>query len=407
MNQLGPIFKEARAKSGKTIDDAVRETKIAKKYLIAIEDENFDIFPGETYLLGFLRNYSQFLGLDPDEMVLKYRDYKIQEQPAPIEQLTAKPKNTRRYLLTILVALLVVSSVLYILLSGRKDQKGQKAEKVETEEQKKPAETSNVYEFDEEEIIRDFKKGDIIKIPVSDKVYTISIDGISDNLAFSIMGIPFNLSTDERVEVDFDRDGRKDVMIRTNRLGEGTVNLTLKKLYQSAGGTLAAGEKPAVETETSGRETSGRDTSGRDTSGRDTSGRDTSGRDTPEVVILKENDLLSKIPIAPKSGFQIVSSYEKTDIAAVLKAVQTSYLGYIIDEGEKKEALLHDGDELTLQAKDVLRLMVANSKGIDLRINEIMVPHGEDRAITAKIIRWYRDRENSDLYHLIIDDWEK
>jgi len=387
MNQLGPIFKEARAKSGKTIDDAVRETKIAKKYLIAIEDENFDIFPGETYLLGFLRNYSQFLGLDPDEMVLKYRDYKIQEQPAPIEQLTAKPKNTRRYLLTILVALLVVSSVLYILLSGRKDQKGQKAEKVETEEQKKPAETSNVYEFDEEEIIRDFKKGDIIKIPVSDKVYTISIDGISDNLAFSIMGIPFNLSTDERVEVDFDRDGRKDVMIRTNRLGEGTVNLTLKKLYQSAGGTLAAGEKPAVETETSGRETS--------------------GRDTPEVVILKENDLLSKIPIAPKSGFQIVSSYEKTDIAAVLKAVQTSYLGYIIDEGEKKEALLHDGDELTLQAKDVLRLMVANSKGIDLRINEIMVPHGEDRAITAKIIRWYRDRENSDLYHLIIDDWEK
>jgi len=387
MNQLGPIFKEARAKSGKTIDDAVRETKIAKKYLIAIEDENFDIFPGETYLLGFLRNYSQFLGLDPDEMVLKYRDYKIQEQPAPIEQLTAKPKNTRRYLLTILVALLVVSSVLYILLSGRKDQKGQKAEKVETEEQKKPAETSNVYEFDEEEIIRDFKKGDIIKIPVSDKVYTISIDGISDNLAFSIMGIPFNLSTDERVEVDFDRDGRKDVMIRTNRLGEGTVNLTLKKLYQSAGGTLAAGEKPAVETETSGR--------------------DTSGRDTPEVVILKENDLLSKIPIAPKSGFQIVSSYEKTDIAAVLKAVQTSYLGYIIDEGEKKEALLHDGDELTLQAKDVLRLMVANSKGIDLRINEIMVPHGEDRAITAKIIRWYRDRENSDLYHLIIDDWEK
>ncbi len=51
--------------------------------------------------------------------------------------------------------------------------------------------------------------------------------------------------------------------------------------------------------------------------------------------------------------------------------------------------------------------MVANSKGIDLRINEIMVPHGEDRAITAKIIRWYRDRENSDLYHLIIDDWEK
>lgn len=400
MNQLGPIFREARAKSGKTIEDAVRETKIAKKYLIAIEDENFDIFPGETYLLGFLRNYSQFLGLDPDEMVLKYRDYKIQEQPAPIEQLTAKPKNTRRYLLTILVALLVISSVLYILLSGRKEQKGQtvqKEKKVETEEQKKPAETRNAYEFDEEEIIRDFKKGDTIRIPVSDKVYTVSIDGISDSLAFSIMGIPFNLSTDERVEVDFNRDGRKDVMIRTNRLGEGTANLTLKKLYKSTGGTLAVGEKPAA----------GRDMSGTETSGMETSGRDTSGRDTPEVVILKEDDLLSKIPIAPKSGFQIVSSYEKTDIVAVLKAIQTSYIGYITDEDEKKEALLHDGDEITLQAKDVLRLMVANYKGIDIRINEIAVPLGENGAIIAKIIRWYRDSENSDLYHLIIDVWEK
>jgi len=387
MNQLGPIFRDARAKSGKTIEDAVRETKIAKKYLIAIEDENFDIFPGETYLLGFLRNYSQFLGLDPDEMVLKYRDYKIQELPAPIEQLTTKPKNTRRYLLTILVALLVISSVLYILLSGKKGQKVQPvqvAEKTETEEQKKPAESSSMYTFDEEEIIRDFKKGDNIQIPVFDKIYTISIDGISETLAFSIMGIPFNLSTDERVEVDFNRDGRKDVMIRTNRLGEGTVNLTLKKLYKSTGGQLTVGEETATESKSpAGKES------------------------TPEVVILKEDDLLSKIPIAPKTGFQIVSSYEKTDIIADLKAIQTSYLGYITDEDKKKGALLHDGDEITIHAKDVLRLMVANSSGLDIRINEIAVPLGEKEVIVAKVIRWYRDAENNDLYHLIIDDWEK
>jgi cytoskeleton protein RodZ len=64
MNQLGPLFRDARTRSGKSIDDAVRETKIAKKYLVAIENENFDVFPGETYLIGFIRNYSQFLGLD-------------------------------------------------------------------------------------------------------------------------------------------------------------------------------------------------------------------------------------------------------------------------------------------------------------------------------------------------------
>lgn len=385
MNQIGPIFREARAKTGKTIDDAVRETKIAKKYLIAIEDENFDIFPGETYLLGFLRNYSQFLGLDPDEMVLKYRDYKIQEQPAPIEQLTAKPKNTRRYLLTILVALLVVASVLYMLLSGKNKQKEpilQKTAKTETEEQKKPEETVTVYDFEEEEVIRDFNKGDTIRIPVADTFYTISIDSISDTLGFSIMGIPFSLSSDERVEVDFNRDGRKDIMIRSNRLGEGTVNLTLKKLYKTAGGTLDVGEK-VTGTTVSGE------------------------KGTPEVVILKEDDLLSKIPIAPKSGFQIVSSYEKTDITADLKAVNTAYLGYITDEGGKEETLLRDGDELTIEAKDVLRLMIANEKGIDIQVNKVAVPLDEESVIIAKVIRWYRDQENSDLYYLIIDDWEK
>jgi cytoskeleton protein RodZ len=122
MNQIGPIFRDARTKSGKTIDEASRETKIAKKYLIGIENENFDNFPGETYLIGFIRNYAQFLGLDPDEMIRKYRDYKIQEQPAPIEQLTARPKSNRKYFVLALIVVIVITASLYFSLSGRKGQ---------------------------------------------------------------------------------------------------------------------------------------------------------------------------------------------------------------------------------------------------------------------------------------------
>lgn len=386
MNQLGPIFKEARAESGKLIDDAVKETKIAKKYLLAIENENFDIFPGETYLIGFIRNYSQFLGLDPDEMVLKYRDYKIQEQPAPIEQLTAKTSTLKRFILIGITFVIIVSSVLYILLTGDRSKKVKvKEEKVphaEVEEEKEQKGTAGLTVFEEEEIIRDFVKGDVIEIPVKNTVHSISIDGIDENLEFSIEDIPFILSTDERVEIDFDRDGRKDMLLRINRMGEGTVNLTLKKIFKTESSDLSIG---LTDTETA------------------TAGV-TAG--PPEVVIIKEDELFVDIPVAPKSGFHIVSGYEKTDIKTAIRGVSTAYVAYDIDEGEKQEVLLRNGDELAFTAKDVVRIMAANARGINIRINDVSVTLGKGGETVAKVVRWYRDSDDSDLYHLIIDDWE-
>ena len=386
MNQLGPIFKEARVESGKSIDDAVKETKIAKKYLLAIENENFDIFPGETYLIGFIRNYSQFLGLDPDEMVLKYRDYKIQEQPAPIEQLTAKNSTLKRFILIGITFVIIVSSVLYILLTRDRSKKVKvKEEKVphaEVEEEKEQKGTAGLTVFEEEEIIRDFVKGDVIEIPVKNAVHRISIDGIDENLEFSIEDIPFILSTDERVEIDFDRDGRKDILLRINRMGEGIVNLTLKKIFKTESSDLSIG---LTDTETA------------------TAGA-TAG--PPEVVIIKEDELFADIPVAPKSGFHIVSGYEKTDIKTAIRGVSTAYVAYDIDEGEKQEILLRNGDELAFTAKDVVRIMAANARGINIQINDVSVTLGKGGETVAKVVRWYRDSDDSDLYHLIIDDWE-
>lgn len=387
MNQLGPIFRDARIKSGKTIEEASRETKIAKKYLIAIENENFDIFPGETYLIGFLRNYAQFLELDSDELVLKYRDFKIQEQPAPIEQLTARPKSSRKFFLIAFVFIMVISGALYFVLNGKKEERPVTRDREKPEELKKTVSVKTgerVIIFEEEEVIKDFKKGDIIEFSQRNRKYTISIDGINEHLDFSIGSIPFSLSTDERVEIDFDRDGRKDLLLRANRLGEGSVNLTLRKLYRSE--LLDSEISPSTDYmgEAAASGTAG----------------------PPEVVIIKEDDLLAKIPVAPKTGFQIVSSYEKTAIKTLVKVSRTAYFAYIIDEKDKEEALLKNGEELSFTAKEALRIMVANARDVNLEINNIPVTLGKRGEVVAKVVRWYRDNENNDLYHLIIDDWE-
>lgn len=385
MNQLGPIFRDARMKSDKTIDDAVRETKIAKKYLTAIENEDFDIFPGETYLIGFLRNYAQFLGLDPDEMVIKYRDYKIQEQPAPIEQLTARPRNTRRNILLVFVILIVAGAASYIIFGGRDKEEADKKKrelKQEEAEVSAPVEGKREIVFEEEEITRDFEKGDIIRMFHKGKEHVITIDGIEEELNFSIGSIPFTLSSDERVEIDFDRDGRKDLLIRTNILGEGTVNLTMKRLYKAR---VEDSEIPLSTEDAALNAPSG----------------------PPEVIIIKEGGLLSKELIAPKTGFQVVSGYEKADITALFRAKATVYCGYTVDGEEKQEVLLKSGDEIPLNAKEIIRITVANAGGVDMEINSIPVVLGESGQVVAKVVQWYRDAEDSDLYHLIIDDWEK
>ena len=79
MESLGDKLRTQREQRGSSIEQVARDTNIAKRFLIALEEENFEIFPGETYLLGFLRNYAEYLGLDPENMVTLFRNFMIQE----------------------------------------------------------------------------------------------------------------------------------------------------------------------------------------------------------------------------------------------------------------------------------------------------------------------------------------
>jgi hypothetical protein len=233
-------------------------------------------------------------------------------------------------------------------------------------------------------VIRDFGGKEIIQVAWGDRVYSITIDGIKDTLEFSIGDIPFSLSTEERVEVDFNRDGRKDLLMRANRLGEGMVNLTLKKLFRMDGNL-----QEAIASESGDQEEEAAPPGSR----------------TPEVVIIREDDRLATIPVVPDSGFQIVSSYEIENISSTAEALSTSYLAFIPDQGAKTESLLRTGETMTITAENELRIMAANAQGLQLKVNQVPVNLGKEGAVVAKVIRWYRDPDNGDLFHLVMDDW--
>ncbi len=67
MGELGTLLVRAREARGLTLEDAERDTRISRRYLQALESEQFEVIPAPVYARGFLRSYSQYLGIDPQE----------------------------------------------------------------------------------------------------------------------------------------------------------------------------------------------------------------------------------------------------------------------------------------------------------------------------------------------------
>jgi cytoskeleton protein RodZ len=73
MPRIGETLREARMRQRLDIADVETRTKIRAKYLRALENEEFGMLPGPTFVKTFLRTYAELLGLDPHVLVEEYR----------------------------------------------------------------------------------------------------------------------------------------------------------------------------------------------------------------------------------------------------------------------------------------------------------------------------------------------
>ena len=74
LNEIGEKLKEARKAKGYTLDDLQQMTKIQKRYLIAIEEGNYDVMPGKFYARAFIKQYADTVGLNGDQLLEEYTD---------------------------------------------------------------------------------------------------------------------------------------------------------------------------------------------------------------------------------------------------------------------------------------------------------------------------------------------
>lgn len=120
MDEIGQKLRNARIKKGYTIDDLQQITKIQKRYLIAIEEGQFDHLPGDFYVRAFIKQYSDAVGISSDDLLEEYKADIPNSQPtqesAPEETKTRTIKeesnsffsNLGNYIPQIVVGIVII-----------------------------------------------------------------------------------------------------------------------------------------------------------------------------------------------------------------------------------------------------------------------------------------------------------
>jgi cytoskeleton protein RodZ len=129
MPEIGATLREARMRARLDVSEIEAKTKIRAKYLRALENEEWSLLPGPTFVKSFLRTYAQALNLDARALVEEYRLH--QEGPADgaFDPIASTPPRTRRrvpgsrpsrgYVLTVgAVAALIVLLIVLLAVGG-------------------------------------------------------------------------------------------------------------------------------------------------------------------------------------------------------------------------------------------------------------------------------------------------
>jgi cytoskeleton protein RodZ len=145
---IGPTLREARLRAKVDISEVEAHTKIRAKYLRALENEEWELLPGPTFVKTFLRTYAEYLGLDSRLLVNAWKQQyeHPSEEGGPISPPAARrgadrggpggsrgPRIPRAAI--VVVALLGVVAALAVLGSIGQDDGESNGSNVDTAEQ--------------------------------------------------------------------------------------------------------------------------------------------------------------------------------------------------------------------------------------------------------------------------------
>ncbi|MFA6506358.1 MAG: helix-turn-helix domain-containing protein [Treponemataceae bacterium] len=360
MEPLGEKLKTAREQKGYTFDQIARDTNITRKYLEALENEDFSQFPGEPYLLGFLRNYAEYLGLDVQELISAYRTIKIQEQPVPVEQLLKKSPPSPFLIGGIAGgAALLLIAVLVFSFSGQRSGGAVKAVVQRKVQQ---------YSLESGFLEKRLYSGDSVLVSVGAQKYKLSIAALGEALTLAGPSGNAKFELGQEGAVDLNADGVSDLRVFVadlfkNEPAKG-VSLRLELLQTGAASASAsAGTKPAVA--------------------------QTSAAEKPPLET-------APIPVSSNAPGPVIfasgSPYPFT--------LQATFKGYCMfrwepDRKDREERYFHKAEVLNIQAQNGIRLWLSNASSVKLVAigggKTVDIELGGSGEVVVSDVKWVKD----------------
>jgi cytoskeletal protein RodZ len=120
---VGELLKKAREESGKNLKEISEILKIRLDYLRAIEEGDFKQLPEEVYIKGYIREYAEFLHIDPETALSAYV---IQTSPPQDDKgetptkITSDHKKSKTTYILVPLVLVVLGLILFFLLHSPK-----------------------------------------------------------------------------------------------------------------------------------------------------------------------------------------------------------------------------------------------------------------------------------------------
>jgi cytoskeletal protein RodZ len=380
MESVGQKLRETRELHNFSLEQVARDTHISKQYLEALEQEQFATIPGETYIIGFLRNYAEYLSLNPEEIVTLYKNIQIQEQPLPMTELLepAGSKAPPRIFILLVIVLAVLGAGGYLLYRYVIASPGTARPQTEAVQEATEQVEGQEFVFEDEAMTRWFSLDDTIGFPLNGNTYRLQLINIDRTLTVKVPGGTLDMTIGQDRQLDVNRDGRNDLRILLNDLDTTDVakraNLSLYKITKATPpqvAEIAEEEQSALAEEGEGALTTAGEAA--------TTEAAAAGATAGAITIITAD--------AP-SPFRVSISFRGYCL-----------FRYLVDNDIREERFFHKGESFSLDAKNEVRLWISNAGVVRLMVAGRELEVGRPGAVTTKQVRWRRD-EDSGQYAL-------
>ncbi len=113
---LGSLLRRTREERNIDLDEAVTVTRIRRHNLEALENEEWSKLPPRVFVIGFLRSYAEFLGLDKEMVLGSYKRISPFQEYKPQALKEIRPQSERWNLIIIIpvLALALIAAIIYL-----------------------------------------------------------------------------------------------------------------------------------------------------------------------------------------------------------------------------------------------------------------------------------------------------